>query len=98
MIQGGRTEPDISIGFNLLEGAILDQHFLKRNRLTRLITAVKAYPNLVGFGIDEDTAIVVNGAEAKVLGNSYVIRIEMVNGAVQIDAFEDEDEISLAKQ
>ena len=97
MIAGGGGDgklPKITTGFQLLPGTILDQHFLKRNRLSRLIEAVRSHPELVGFGIDEGTAIVLTNNEYKVVGKSYVMRIEMVYGAIKIDAFEDGDTIS----
>lgn len=95
MIRGGKTEPQISTGLDLLEQTIIDQHFLKRNRLSRLIAAVKAHPKLMGLGIDEDTAIIVGDKEYRVIGKSYVIRVELVDGAIQIDAFEDGDAIPI---
>ena len=91
MIRGGKTEPTIATGFDLLPGAIIDQHFLKRNRLSRLMAAVRIHPNLIGFGIDEDTAILVNGKEYSVIGKSYVLRMEMVDDTIQVNAFENRD-------
>jgi cyanophycinase len=95
MITGGKSQPEISTGFELLPGAIIDQHFLKRNRLTRLITAIQAHPELIGFGIDEGTAIVVSDNEYKIVGGSYVLRVELVEGAIKIDAFKDGDIVPL---
>jgi cyanophycinase len=96
MITGGGKQPKFSIGFELFPGAILDQHFLKRNRLSRLIKAIHTNPKLIGFGIDEGTAIVVRDNEYSVVGESYVIRIELVEGEVKIDAFKNGDKIPLA--
>ncbi|KQR66915.1 cyanophycinase [Pedobacter sp. Leaf176] len=66
---------EFSYGMGLLENTIIDQHFLKRNRYNRLISALAAHPNMVGIGIDESTAIIVNGNKATVAGESQVIRI-----------------------
>ncbi|WP_347174958.1 cyanophycinase [Polaribacter uvawellassae] len=96
MIVGGKDEPKIATGFDLLP-AIIDQHFLKRNRLARLSKAVKDHPEMLGFGIDEATAIVVNNNTYKVVGSSYVLRFEMVNGTLKIDAFENGEEIPMKK-
>jgi cyanophycinase len=79
-----------------MPGAIIDQHFLKRNRLSRLMAAVRTHPGLIGFGIDEGTAIVVYDNEYRIVGESYVLRVELVEGAIQIDAFEDGDIITMA--
>ncbi|WP_270889368.1 cyanophycinase [Pedococcus sp. 5OH_020] len=49
----------LSAGLGLLEGVIIDQHFAQRSRYGRLMSMVAASPNLIGVGIDEDTAIEV---------------------------------------
>jgi len=87
MITGGGNEPKISTGLELLPRAIIDQHFLKRNRFSRLIAAVRAHPELIGFGIDEGTAIVVCDNEYKIVGESYVLRVQVIEGELKIDAF-----------
>lgn len=47
-------------GFGFVTEAIIDQHFIMRKRLNRLISVVLENPNLVGVGIDESTSIIVN--------------------------------------
>ncbi len=47
-------------GMALLDGVIIDQHFNQRGRIGRLLAAVAQNPNILGIGIDEDTAMVVN--------------------------------------
>ena len=89
MIASGKTEPTISTGFDLLNGAIIDQHFLKRNRIPRLLAAVRAHPQRVGLGIDEGTALVVHNGKATVVGASYVLRIQSLEGNFHVDAFGD---------
>lgn len=97
MISGGSgDQPKISTGLELLPEAIIDQHFLKRNRLSRLIASIRTHPGLIGFGIDEGTAIVVCDNEYRIVGKSYVIRVELVEGAIKIDAFKDGDIVPLA--
>ena len=60
-------------GFGFLDNAIVDQHFIKRKRLTRLISITLDNPALTGIGIDESTAIIVkNGNGFDVLGESLV--------------------------
>ncbi len=46
-------------GLALLEGAIVDQHFLRRRRHNRLLSVVLEHPSQLGVGIDESTALVV---------------------------------------
>jgi cyanophycinase len=62
-------------GLGLLQNTIIDQHFLKRNRYNRLVSALAAHPDLVCVGIDESTAIIVHGDKATVAGESQVIRM-----------------------
>jgi cyanophycinase len=63
-------------GLGLIKDAIIDQHFVRRSRHNRLISAVIEYPALKGIGIDEATAILVSGNEAEVIGDSQVIVLE----------------------
>jgi cyanophycinase len=72
MITGGNPEAQTGQGFDFLPGAVVDQHFLKRNRLPRLQGLLAKQPGLVGFGIDEDTALLVKGRELRVIGDSNV--------------------------
>jgi cyanophycinase len=46
-------------GFGFLDQVIVDQHFVVRKRHNRLISLVLENPELVGIGIDEDTAILI---------------------------------------
>src|SRR5437773_2486153 len=48
-------------GLGLWSEALIDQHFLKRQRDNRLISAVMDHPAMIGVGIDEGTAVVVQG-------------------------------------
>lgn len=72
MIAGGQAEPKMGVGFDLLPGAIIDQHFLARKRRERLVAAIALHPGLVGFGVDEATALVVEDRKLQVVGNSTV--------------------------
>lgn len=60
-------------GFGLLRGTAIDVHVLVRNRHFDLIGVVKAKPGLLGIALDENTAIVVRGDEAEVIGGSYAV-------------------------
>lgn len=64
----------VSEGFGFLEDVIIDQHFIKRKRLNRLISLVIENPDKLGIGIDESTAIVVYPDRTfEVIGESQVI-------------------------
>ncbi len=59
-------------GFGFLRNTAVDQHLLQRNRQFDLIEIIEARPELLGIGIDENTAIVVQGDRFEVIGESYV--------------------------
>jgi hypothetical protein len=64
-------------GMGFFESAILDQHFLARGRIGRLLVTVLATDSLpVGLGIDENTALVVEGDTALVVGASGVVVVD----------------------
>lgn len=69
-------EPDnieIKQGLGLLTDVMIDQHFLIRSRHNRLLTAVIEHPEMTCIGIDESTAILVDGKSIEVLGDSQVL-------------------------
>src|SRR5215207_2109498 len=66
----------IAKGLGIWPGALIDQHFLKRQRDNRLISAVLDHPGLVGVGIDEGTAVIVQGDAFDVVGKSSVVVID----------------------
>ena len=47
-------------GFGLVPEAIIDQHFRQRDRIGRLLSLVASNPGLIGMGIDEDTAALID--------------------------------------
>ena len=49
----------VAAGLGLVESAVIDQHFDQRNRYGRLLMIVSQSPQLLGIGVDEDTAAVV---------------------------------------
>ncbi len=59
-------------GFGFLPGCAVDQHFFKRKRTDDMLGLMKQYPQLLGIGIDEGTAIVVKGSTAEVIGATKV--------------------------
>ncbi|MCA9164701.1 MAG: cyanophycinase, partial [Planctomycetales bacterium] len=56
-------------GFGFLPGTAIDQHFAQRRRQPDLIPVVRQHPKLLGIGIDESTALIVQGHTAEVLGD-----------------------------
>ncbi|MCU0718152.1 MAG: cyanophycinase [Pirellula sp.] len=63
-------------GLGFIQGVAIDQHFSQRNRLPDLIQLVRTYPQLLGIGIDESTAIEVSGSVAQVSGLGSVFFVD----------------------
>ena len=66
IVEGQGNEPPSGSGMNmapgmgLLKEVVIDQHFAQRGRIGRLLTAIAYNPYILGVGIDEDTAILIN--------------------------------------
>ncbi len=63
-------------GLGLIADVIIDQHFAERGRIGRLLGAVAQNPRVLGIGIDEDTAIVVEQNVFSVIGTGAVYIID----------------------
>jgi cyanophycinase len=61
-------EPEHEHGFAFLRKVAIDQHINTRNRWDDIIPVIKKYPNLLGIGLSEGTAIMVNGDRFEVIG------------------------------
>ncbi|HEY9735980.1 MAG TPA: cyanophycinase, partial [Trichocoleus sp.] len=86
MIVEGEAEtnprPDVvrmEEGMGFLPGVVIDQHFAQRGRIGRLLSAVAQQPVVIGFGIDENTAIAINGSELRVIGEGAVTIVDVAN-------------------
>ena len=67
----------MSPGLGLVKNIIIDQHFAQRGRVGRLLTAIAQNPEVLGIGIDEDTAILVSDkGTAEVIGSGAVYFID----------------------
>jgi cyanophycinase len=64
-------------GFGLISNVIIDQHFRQRDRIGRLLSLVASNPGLLGLGIDEDTAAVIDDqGTLKVIGRHSVTIVD----------------------
>src|SRR2546429_773444 len=77
----------VSVGLGLLVNVVVDQHFEQRTRLGRLLAVVAQSPSLIGLGLDEDTAAVIDANDIlDVIGRGSVT---IVDGSdVITDAFQ----------
>lgn len=59
-------------GLAFLPCVAIDQHFAQRKRFADMTQLMKTYPQLLGIGIDETTALIVKGHVAEVMGKNQV--------------------------
>jgi cyanophycinase len=84
MIAGGssgespnRSLVDLTEGLGFVPELLVDQHFHNRNRMARLLSAIAAYPDKLGIGIDEDTCIAITtDGTFQVIGNGTVTIVD----------------------
>lgn len=86
LAEGARLDDDghgvwVRDGLGFLDGALVDQHFLERGRFGRLLVALASLDgDRLGLGIDENTALVVEGGTARVVGPSEVLVLSLSRG------------------
>ena len=66
-------------GMGFLPNIAIDQHFAQRGRIGRLLSAMAQQSISLGFGIDENTAVIVNGNLVKVIGEGAVTVVDMAS-------------------
>jgi len=78
LVRGAREGNEIMMakgyetGFGFLRGVAVDQHINTRRREKHLTEVITAHPELLGIGIDESTAIIVQGDRFEVIGDGQV--------------------------
>lgn len=89
MVRGSSAEThrigdlQMAPGLGLVRDVIIDQHFAERGRIGRLLGAVAQSPRVLGLGIDEDTAIILQGDDFEVIGSGgvYIVDAEGVTAS-----------------
>jgi cyanophycinase len=84
MIYAGNKEAEqvtaeikVTTGLEFLKDVCIDTHFVHRGRFIRMAQVIVTNPTSIGFGIEEDTAVIVrNGNEAEIVGSGTVVVIE----------------------
>jgi cyanophycinase len=67
-------------GLGLLKDVVVDQHFAQRGRIGRLLTAIAQNPHMLGLGLDEDTAVIINNdAVFEIIGSHAVTILDGKN-------------------
>lgn len=87
---------DTDIGLGLLPAAVVDQHFSERHRLARLLSALAQRPDLLGVGIDEDTALVVErGRAIEIIGRGLVTLVDPSQVRTNVDVLQVDEQIEM---
>jgi cyanophycinase len=61
----------------LIDGVIIDTHFVRRGRIGRLFQAVVSNPRILGIGLGEDTGLLItNNNEMEAIGSGLVILVD----------------------
>jgi cyanophycinase len=64
-------------GLGFFRGVVVDQHFIARQRSNRLLSVILEHPDLLGVGVDEDTAVWVRPDDTfQVIGTSCVMVLD----------------------
>ncbi len=72
-----RDAVTLDIGLGMVHNAIVDQHFSERRRLGRLLSSLALRPDMLGVGIDEDTALLIErGQGIEVIGKGAVTLVD----------------------
>ena len=67
----------VAVGLGLLVNVVVDQHFEQRTRLGRLLAVVAQSPSLIGLGLDEDTAAIIDASDIlEVIGRGSVTIVD----------------------
>ncbi|MFG6413664.1 cyanophycinase [Roseateles sp. DC23W] len=69
-------EYDSGLGFIESE-LLIDQHFLKRGRIGRLLPALQRLGWHQGLGVDENAAVVMRGTQLEVIGGSGAVLVDL---------------------
>ncbi len=68
---------EMTKGLGLIHDAIFDTHFVQRSRISRLVHAIASNPALLGFGIEENTGLLIEDeTRARVIGTGTVIVVD----------------------
>ncbi|MFN3208057.1 MAG: cyanophycinase [Roseovarius sp.] len=83
MVYGGsaidslrKSAVKMSAGFGLVEGVIIDTHFLERGRFSRLMEVGATNPEYLGIGLGEDAAVLFERGLIKAFGPGHVILVD----------------------
>ncbi len=72
-----KGEVKITSGLGLIDGVIIDTHFVQRGRIGRLFQSVVGNPKTLGIGLGEDTGLLItNNSRMEAIGSGLVILVD----------------------
>ena len=72
-----KGEVKITSGLGLIDGVVIDTHFVQRGRIGRLFQAVVGNPKVLGIGLGEDTGLLItNNTMMEAIGSGLVILVD----------------------
>ena len=72
-----KGEVKITSGLGLINGVVIDTHFVSRGRIGRLFQAVVSNPRVLGIGLGEDTGLLItNNSQMEAIGSGLVILVD----------------------
>jgi cyanophycinase len=72
-----KGEVKITSGLGLIDGVVIDTHFVRRGRIGRLFQAVVSNPRVLGIGLGEDTGLLItNNTQMEAIGSGLVILVD----------------------
>ena len=72
-----KGEVKITSGLGLIDGVVIDTHFVQRGRIGRLFQAVVGNPKTLGIGLGEDTGLLItNNNQMEAIGSGLVILVD----------------------
>ena len=86
----------MDIGLSFMPNAIVDQHFSQRHRLSRLLSALAQRPDLLGVGIDEDTALLIEPNQSvEIVGRGAVTLVDPRRMRSNLDTIGEGDKLEM---
>jgi cyanophycinase len=72
-----KGEVKITSGLGLIDGVVIDTHFVQRGRIGRLFQSVVGNPKTLGIGLGEDTGLLItNNSKMEAIGSGLVILVD----------------------
>jgi cyanophycinase len=72
-----KGEVKITSGLGLIDGVVIDTHFVRRGRIGRLFQTVVSNPRVLGIGLGEDTGLLItNNNQMEAIGSGLVILVD----------------------